>query len=74
MKKQLKKLVLHRETLGSLNPVQLRAVPGLSGQSECGASQCVSYCVSDTFPGNCPHSWNGTCTNCTNCTETTLTA
>ena len=65
MKKQTKKLVLHRETLRSLNPAELRTVPGLSSPS-----QCVSWCPSDTFPGNCPQSWNGTCTNCENCTLT----
>jgi len=68
MKKQTKKLVLHRETLGTLNPTELRTAPGLSAPSE-----VISFCVSDTFPGNCPQSWNGTCTNCTNCTLTVAT-
>ena len=56
MKKQQKKLVLHRETLRTLGHDALRRVAG--------ASELVSHCISDTFPGNCPRSWDGTCWSC----------
>lgn len=53
MKKGVKKLALNRETLRRLDQGDLRRAGGESGES-----QCVSHCVSDTFPGNCPKSWN----------------
>ena len=59
MKKHKKKLVLHRETLRNLGHGELRRVPGGSGDSE-----LVSHCISDTFPCNCPASWNGSCVTC----------
>jgi hypothetical protein len=69
MKKQRQKLVLHRETLRKLSHGELRRVPGGSGESE-----CVSNCLSDTFPGNCPGSWNGSCFSCAGeyCTLTSI--
>ena len=67
MKKRQKKLELHRETLRKLSHGELRRVLGASGESE-----CVSHCISDTFPGNCPASWNGSCFSCDGrqCTDT----
>ena len=67
MKKHQKKLVIHRETLRNLSHGELSGVPGGSGESA-----CVSNCLSDTFPGNCPGSWNGTCFSCDGrlCTDT----
>ena len=53
MKGSVKKLALNRETLRRLNQSDLRRVPGGTGESE-----CVSHCLSDGFPGNCPKSWD----------------
>ena len=66
MKRHRGKLVLHRETLRKLSHGELRNVPGGTG-----ASEAVSFCISDGFPGNCPNSWDGACfsLHVRNCTE-----
>jgi len=56
MKKQGKKLAIHRETLRILGNGELRLPAGLTGPSE-----VISYCASDGFPGNCRTSWDGSC-------------
>lgn len=66
-----KKLTVHRETLRNLSQSSLRTVVGATGESE-----CVSYCISDTFPGNCPKTWNCDTNGCTSdgcpCSDTLL--
>ncbi len=56
MKKQMKKLALHRETLADLDRLNLKDAVGGATLNTCPSYTC--------YPQNCDYSGRNTCTTC----------